>query len=94
MILLEAMALGVPVVTTAVGGIPEVVREDEAILVPSENPSALAAAIRSVSSDPTGAAKRAERATQRLADAFSTEQWLDKYDRVYATSATESANAR
>lgn len=94
MILLEAMALGVPVVTTAVGGIPEVVREDEAILVPSENPTALAAAIRSVSSDPAGAAKRAERAKQRLADAFSTEQWLDRYDRVYAASATESANAR
>ena len=94
MILLEAMALGVPVVTTAVGGIPDVVRDGEAILVPSENPSALAAAIRSVSSDPTGAEKRAERAKQRLAGAFSAEQWLDKYDRVYATTATQSVNAR
>ena len=38
MILLEAMHEGVPVVTTRVGGVPNVVTEQEAILVPSEDP--------------------------------------------------------
>ena len=43
---LEAMAVGLPVVTTAVGGNPEIVEEGATgHLVPSENPEALAAAI-------------------------------------------------
>jgi glycosyltransferase involved in cell wall biosynthesis len=43
---LEAMAVGLPVVTTAVGGNPEIVEEGTTgHLVPSQNPEALAAAI-------------------------------------------------
>jgi glycosyltransferase involved in cell wall biosynthesis len=94
MILLEAMALGVPVVTTAVGGIPDVVRGEEAILVPAEDSSALAGAIRSVYSDRAAAATRAQRAKERLADAFSAEQWLDKYDRIYAATPGTSDGDR
>ena len=88
------MAVGVPVVTTAVGGIPDVVTNEEAILVPSENPAALAAAIRSVHDDRAAAARRAERATARLATAFSTENWLTQYDQLYATLIARSASAR
>jgi glycosyltransferase involved in cell wall biosynthesis len=94
MILLEAMAAGVPVVTTAVGGIPDVVTNEEAILVPAENSAALAGAIRSVHDDRGAAAERAERATLRLATAFSAENWLAKYDQLYATLIASSANAR
>ncbi len=44
--LLEAMALEKPIVATAVGGIPELLTDDEnALLVPPESPSALAGAI-------------------------------------------------
>lgn len=43
MVLLEAQAVGLPIVATEVGGIPEVVREDEtAILVPPDDEEALA----------------------------------------------------
>jgi glycosyltransferase involved in cell wall biosynthesis len=49
---LEAMHSGVPVVATAVGGIPEVVEhEREALLVPHANPPALAAALGRVLDD-------------------------------------------
>jgi len=45
-VLLEAMAASVPVVATAVGGVPEMVVDSEsALLVPSNDPPALAAAI-------------------------------------------------
>jgi glycosyltransferase involved in cell wall biosynthesis len=48
----EALALGVPVVATAVGGVPEVVRDGEnGLLVPPGNPAALADALRRVADD-------------------------------------------
>lgn len=44
---LEALAVGSPVIATSVGGVPEVVRDGEnGLLVPARDPQALAAAIR------------------------------------------------
>ena len=49
----EALALGTPVIATAVGGVPELVREEKnGLLVPPGDEEALAAAIRRVVSDP------------------------------------------
>jgi colanic acid/amylovoran biosynthesis glycosyltransferase len=64
--LTEAMALGVPVVTTPVGGIPELVRDGETgFLVPPGDSAALAATLEAVLRDPgtaraVGARGRAE----------------------------------
>jgi glycosyltransferase involved in cell wall biosynthesis len=58
--LLEAMAARVPVVATAVGGIPEIVQDGEsALLVPSRQPAALASAIAETFADPALASRRA-----------------------------------
>ncbi len=47
LVALEALALGVPVIASSVGGLVEVVHPpDDGILVPAEDPDALAAAIR------------------------------------------------
>lgn len=81
--LLEAMAAGVPVVVTRVGGMPHVVSEEEALLVPSEDPEALASAIRSVFDQPEETAARARRAHQRLMAEFSLEVWVQRYEEVY-----------
>jgi glycosyltransferase involved in cell wall biosynthesis len=81
--LLEAMHACVPVVATAVGGVPDVVSPGEAVLVPPEQPEALAAAIRLTLADPSSAAQRAARARKRLADDFSAEPWLDAYESIY-----------
>jgi glycosyltransferase involved in cell wall biosynthesis len=44
-VVVEALACGVPVVTTSVGGIPEVVQEHCGLLVPPRDVPALAAAL-------------------------------------------------
>lgn len=84
--LLEAMGAGVPVVATAVGGIPDVVSSSEALLVPSEDTSALAAAIRAVFTDGDAAQERAKRAQRSLETSHSTLPWLEAHDRVYASA--------
>ena len=43
-VILEALASGKPVVASRVGGIPELINEDNGILVPAESPAALAQA--------------------------------------------------
>lgn len=61
----EALRAGVPVVATAVGGLPELVG-DAAVLVPPGDPTALAAAVGGLLADP---ARRAELATAGRAQA-------------------------
>ncbi len=83
MILLEAMNAQVPVVATEVGGIPDVMTAEQGLLVPPENPAALAAAIRSVYGDRPAAARRAAAARRRIDTDFAVDAWLEKYDALY-----------
>jgi glycosyltransferase involved in cell wall biosynthesis len=56
-VLLEALACGTPVVATAVGGVPEIIRESRAgRLVAERTPEALACAIRDLLADPPACA--------------------------------------
>jgi len=82
-VLFEAMAAGVPVVATAVGGVPDVVSEGEAALVPPENPGALAAAVASALADRGRAGQWAAAAARRLRAEFALDPWLDHYELVY-----------
>jgi glycosyltransferase involved in cell wall biosynthesis len=81
--LLEAMVANVPAVVTSVGGVPEVVGPDEAILVERDDPAALATAIESAIRDRAGATRRAEAAARRVHAAFGMERWIDAHDSVY-----------
>lgn len=82
-VLLEAMSAGIPIVTTRVGGVPYVVSPAEAVLVPSNDPASLAAALRAVFADPSAARQRASAASARLARDFGVASWLDHYETVY-----------
>jgi len=81
--LLEAVAAGVPVVATAVGGVPDVVSPLEALLVPPGDPTALAAAIRAVYTDRVAALERARAAAGRLRRELDFDSWISRYDAVY-----------
>jgi len=91
--LFEAMYANVPVVAARVGGIPDVVSDAEAILIPPGDSAALADAIRSVVNAPGEARIRAACAGARLATDFAPAPWLESYERIYrdATAARDSS---
>ena len=90
-VLLEAMAAEVPVITTAVGGVPDVVRSTEALLVPPEHPVMLAGAIEAVRQEPTVACARAVAARRRLEEVFAVGPWLERHEAVYRSLQRRSA---
>jgi glycosyltransferase involved in cell wall biosynthesis len=72
LILQEALAAGVPVVATRVGGTPQVTGEDAALLVPPGDVDRLADAVRAVLTDP-GLAARLRKAAADRARALPTQ---------------------
>jgi len=72
--ILEAMAIGLPVVGTRVGGIPELVVDGETgLIVPPEDPAALAAALDSLASSPVRRREYGRAGRERAAEHFSAE---------------------
>ncbi len=83
MVLLEAMWAGLPIVATAVGGVPDVLRPDEAMLCPSGDAVAVAHAIGALAADPAGGRSLAERARSRVASAFGPASWIHAHAALY-----------
>ena len=70
-VIAEAMAIGVPVVSTDVSGIPELVRNDETgLLVPPHDPAALADAMNALLANPDLGARLAAAGRARLEGSF------------------------
>jgi len=70
--LMEAMAAGLPVVATAISGIPELVaHERTGLLVPSGDANAIAAALERLAADPTLCARLGEAARRYVMDHFN-----------------------
>lgn len=91
--LIEALALGLPVVGAAVGGIPSVLGDGSCgRLVPPDDPAALAAALAEVARDAPLRARLAAAAPVR-AEAFSTEVAAARMREVYDALAREKGLA-
>jgi glycosyltransferase involved in cell wall biosynthesis len=91
--LLEAMALGLPSVATAVGGVPEVITDGEdALLVPPDDPDALAAAVGMLLGDEEGRRSMGERARETAAG-YSIESMVRRTEAVYEAALALRAGA-
>jgi glycosyltransferase involved in cell wall biosynthesis len=86
--LLEAMATGIPVVATAVGGTPDLVGRGAAgRLVPSEDAGALANAIIALFDDKTARRTLADAGRRRVVEHYGMEAMLDGYEAVYRAAS-------
>ena len=83
MVLLEAMWAGLPIVATAVGGVPDVLRSGEAMLCPSGDAVAVAQAIGALAADPVVGRSLAEQARLRVASAFGPAAWIHAHAALY-----------
>jgi Glycosyltransferase len=80
----EAMAQGLPVVATRVGGLPEIVMDGETgILVPPRDSAALADAIDTLINDPVLRLRMGNAGRERATGHFSLEREADTMQRVY-----------
>jgi glycosyltransferase involved in cell wall biosynthesis len=83
MVLLEAMSRGLAIVATAVGGVPDVVKDRvEALVVEPGDPGALAAALAELGSDPDLRRDLGAAALRRSAE-FSPEAVAKRLGRIY-----------
>jgi glycosyltransferase involved in cell wall biosynthesis len=96
-VLFEAMAAGLPIVATSVGGVPEiVVSEQSALLVPAREPRLLAAALHRVLTQPELAQSLSANAIARVLD-FSPDaharSLIRLYEQLLARPVTEPSAA-
>lgn len=88
--ILEAMFFGCPSVARRVGGIPEVVEDNmSGILVPSDDPNALACELNSLIDDPARRSAMGLAAQRRARQNFSTEVIVPRYEALYRRLCTE-----
>jgi glycosyltransferase involved in cell wall biosynthesis len=89
---LEAMHAALPIITTCVGGIPELVRDgQEGILIDPANPGAIVEAVIRLSKDSALRVRLAEAARHRAQSLFSIESMVGRtcalYESVLAARA-------
>lgn len=90
MIILEAVASGVAIVSFAVGGVPQLLGSDSAWLVPQGDVAALRDALRTALTSADEATARAALARARLSDRLSLDKWLANVWNVYIIALNQS----
>jgi glycosyltransferase involved in cell wall biosynthesis len=91
MAVLEAFGCGVPVVTTNLGGLPELVDASCGAVVPAEDPDAMAAALGCLLDHPERAWEMGRAARSRAERDFDPQGHLGRLDLLYQRAARSRA---
>ncbi len=92
-VVLEAMALGTPVIATRAGGTLELEREEPTILwADPQSPNSLATAILSFASDPKSAVRRTHAATRLITEHHNIEATCHKLEQYLAAACVNESN--
>ena len=95
MALLEAMSYGLAVVTTPVGGIPEVVKDGiNGVLIPPGDVAALAGALQRLFGDATERQRLGAAARATIIDNFAIEATLERLLAIYQRFGVEARTPR
>jgi glycosyltransferase involved in cell wall biosynthesis len=87
MVALEAMLAGVPVISTAVGGVPTLLDDGRAgLLVPAGEPAPMVRSLSQVLDNPELARCLVAAARTRVATDYSSEVWWARYAALYASN--------
>jgi glycosyltransferase involved in cell wall biosynthesis len=85
-VVLEAMACGLPVIATQVGGVPDIIQHRvNGLLIPPGDTDAICAAIRELFDNATLAEELGMRARQTVVAHFSLSAIADRYAELYKT---------
>jgi glycosyltransferase involved in cell wall biosynthesis len=91
---LEAMAMGLPVVAAAVGGVPEIVTSrQDGILVPPADPTAITAAVVELIDNPGLGRDLARRGRQKVLTSFTLQSTADRIAATYARLVEQNGHA-
>jgi glycosyltransferase involved in cell wall biosynthesis len=91
--IIEAMSHGLPIIASAVGGIPDLLSDDSGILVPPGDDEALAQAMERLASDPDLRARMGGAARERYLNLFSPEAVLPVLRNTYLRLASRMPSA-
>ena len=87
-VLIEAMELGLPIVASNVGGIPDVVVDGvSGILVPEKDPQALASAYKRLAAEPELVKQLLAGSRKRIAECFTWDGIIERQIAVYNKAA-------
>ena len=90
MVNVEAMACGLPVVASAVGGIPEIKRASGAVVIPGGSSDALAEALKKLIRDPELRQEIAAAGFANSTENFRWQQIYEKYLRLIRATEEKS----
>lgn len=90
---LEAMHAQLPIITTRVGGIPELVGEEEAVLIEAADPQALSGAVITLAGDEALRSRLAQAARERAQSVFSLPRMVSRMQELYEAALLKKARA-
>ncbi len=83
-VILEGMSFELPVIASRVSGVVDIIEDGvDGILIPSEDPQALASAMKPIITDPELAVRLGERARRKVSSEFSLDSVAERYSDLY-----------